>query len=87
MNQTHRKHFRLVEEFTHGTLLIQSAYAPQGQTPADGDWDTIAYEWDSPQETLQALLPNKDKPDELSSAIPPGWYMFSMCGRDIITGK
>jgi len=38
-------------------------------------------------QTLQALLPNKDKPDELSSAIPPGWYMFSMCGRDIITGK
>lgn len=36
---------------------------------------------------VQALLPNKDKPDELSSAIPPGWYMFSMCGRDIITGK
>ena len=56
MNQTHRKHFRLVEEFTHGTLLIQSAYAPQGQTPADGDWDTIPYEWDSPQETLRTLL-------------------------------
>jgi len=68
MNQTHRKHFRLVEEFTHGTLLIQSAYAPQGQTPADGDWDTIPYEWDSPQETLRTLLSElNDVHQELAS--------------------
>ena len=61
MNQTHRKHFRLVEEFTHGTLLIQSAYAPQGQTPADGDWD-------SPQETLRTLLSElNDVHQELAS--------------------
>lgn len=61
MNQTHRKHFRLVEEFTHGTLLIQSA-------PADGDWDTIPYEWDSPQETLRTLLSElNDVHQELAS--------------------
>jgi chromosome segregation ATPase len=52
-----RKHFRLTEEFTYGTLLIQSAYLPVGQTPADGDWETDhTYDWDSPQETLRTLL-------------------------------
>ncbi len=52
-----RKHFRLTEEFTYGTLLIQSAYLPVGQTPADGDWETDhTYDWDSPQETLRSLL-------------------------------
>ncbi len=52
-----RKHFRLTEEFTYGTLLIQSAYLPVGQTPADGDWETEhTYDWDSPQETLRSLL-------------------------------
>lgn len=52
-----RKHFRLSEEFTYGTLLIQSAYLPVGQTPADGDWETDhTYDWDSPQETLRTLL-------------------------------
>jgi len=57
MNQTMRKHFRLTEEFTYGTLLIQSAYLPVGQTPADGDWETDhTYDWDSPQETLRTLL-------------------------------
>lgn len=52
-----RKHFRLTEEFTYGTLLIQSAYLPVGQTPADDAWETDhTYDWDSPQETLRSLL-------------------------------
>ena len=51
-----RKHFRLTEEFTYGTLLIQSAYAPLNQTPDDGDWYDVQYDWDSPQETLRTLL-------------------------------
>lgn len=52
-----RKHYRLTEEFTYGTLLIQSAYLPVGATPADGDWETEhTYDWDSPQETLRSLL-------------------------------
>ncbi len=51
-----RKHFRLTEDFTHGHLLVQSAYAPLNQTPDDGDWYDVQYDWDSPQETLRTLL-------------------------------
>lgn len=38
-------------------------------------------------QTLQAVYPNTDKPDELSSAIPPMWWLGVMTGRDLITGR
>ena len=50
-----RKHFRLTEDFTHGHLLVQSAYAPLNQEPdiwtEDAPWN-----FDEPQAQLRTLL-------------------------------